>query len=45
MEDIRTYRTEDQRRDDEQRRASDLARESEHGFEGEDDVPFYIPRD
>ena len=45
MEDIRTYRTDDQRRDDEQRRASDLARESDHGVDGEDDVPFHIPRD
>jgi hypothetical protein len=45
MEDIRPYRTDDQRREEEQRLALDLARESDHGFDGEDDVPFYIPRD
>ena len=46
MEDIRPYRTdENERRQELERMARDLASDGDHGFDGDDDVPFYIPRD
>ncbi len=46
MEDIRPYRTDEtERRQELERIAREAMSDGDRGFDGDDDVPFYIPRD
>ncbi len=46
MEDIRQHRIEDNERHQElERLMREEASDGDRGFDGDDDVPFYIPRD